>query len=86
MTFVEFIGGPFDGHSLYVSDIPDGLATTVALPVNENVFRMLDGESRGPVSPCRTAALYQLQGHDQGRYYFLRSCRASDLDVKQWQA
>jgi hypothetical protein len=85
MTFVEFIGGPFDGHSLYVSDMADGLATTVALPVNENVFRMLDGEDRGPAQPCRTAALYRLQGYDQGRYRFLRSCRAAELNYEAWQ-
>lgn len=85
MTHIEFIGGPFDGHSLDVSDIVEGLATTVALPVNENVFRMLDGQERGPARPCRTAALYRLQGYEDGRYHYLRSCRTSELNYAAWQ-
>ena len=34
--------------------------STLALPVNENVFRMLEGEETGPACACPTVALYEL--------------------------
>ena len=64
---IEFIGGPFDGHTQSVFAPPASSKSTLALPVNENVFRMLDGKESGPASPSPTVALYELYGlHDDG--------------------
>lgn len=82
---VEFVGGPFDGHSQQVTTAESELASTVALPVNDNVFRMLEGRLRGPVRPSRTVALYELY-HDQGwRYYFLGSRLPQELHLENWR-
>jgi hypothetical protein len=81
---IEFIGGPFDGHMQSVSATPDELLPSVALPVNENVLRMLDGQARGPARPTRTVAFYELQ-HDNGwRYCFVQSKRAAEFDLEGW--
>ena len=82
---VEFIGGPFDGHSQRVPDRASDLAATVALPVNENVFRMLDGKARGPVRPLRGVALYEHDPDDDGRYVYVGSCPASQLHLDNWR-
>jgi len=82
---IEFVGGPFDGHEMALTVTPADLASTVALPVNENVFSMLEGQVIGPAKPCRTVALYELHGRDEGRYFFLGSRRATDLNLQNWQ-
>jgi len=48
---LEFVGGPFDGYVQAFMTATADLAKRVALPVNENVFLMLDGKSRGPAAP-----------------------------------
>lgn len=70
---VEFIGGPFDGHRQVVA-LPEALSDTVALPVNRNVYRILDGLPAIDNMITTTIALYELEvveGHP--RYYFLGS-------------
>lgn len=83
--FVEFVGGPFDGHSQSLAASEDELATTVALPVNDNVFRMLEGKLRGPARPSRTVALYVLSRDGNWRYHFLGSRMASELNLEDWR-
>jgi hypothetical protein len=83
---VEFIGGPFDGHSQALSASSEELASTVALPVNDNVFRMLHGKLRGPARPSRTVALYELRRDEEAwKYYFLGSRMAAELNLENWQ-
>ena len=82
---VEFIGGPFDGHSQSIAATWDELASTVALPVNENVFRMLAGKTRGPARPSKTVAIYELRNDGEWKYYFLGSRSAAELHLESWQ-
>lgn len=83
---LEFVGGPFDGYTQFFAAPLSDLARRVALPVNENVFLMLDGKSRGPAAPSRTVAIYDLQS-DEGHYrYVFRNARlASELNLGSWQ-
>jgi hypothetical protein len=81
---LEFIGGPLDGHCQPVVADHDELILTAAIPVNENVFRMLDGQPRGPARPSRTFALYELHKEHGYRYCFLGFRTAADLNAENW--
>jgi hypothetical protein len=84
---LEFIGGPLDGHVHLFSALPGDLAEMIALPINANVFRMLDGQQTGPAAPARTVAFYKLEcGETEGRYHFVGSCLATDLNLESWTA
>jgi hypothetical protein len=80
-TLVEFIGGPCDGYNMTMQ--PE-LPRAVAIPLNQNVFRVLGGQKSGPPLPCETIAFYKLANPEDGRYRFLGACRTSDLNVKDW--
>ena len=82
---VEFMGGPLDGYVQAFAATLDELAPTVALPVNENVFRMLAGKLRRPAQPSRTVALYELRFAGGWRYHFLGSRRAAELNLEHWR-
>ena len=84
-VLLEFVGGPFDGHHQTISVPAEELAQTVALPVNDNVFRMLEGKLRGPAQPSRTVALYELSHHAGWQYRFLGSRRAAEFNLESWQ-
>ncbi len=83
-TLVEFVGGPFDGHQQMLRVPRMELAETVALPVNENVFRMLNRKKPGPTRPSRTVAFYELGSAEAGRYYYLGSRLTSELSLQNW--
>lgn len=84
-VLLEFMGGPFDGHRQAIAAKLDELVPTVALPVNDNVFRMLDGKLRGPAVPSPTVALYELRSEACGwRYHFLGTRRAADFNLESW--
>lgn len=72
---VEFVHGPFDGHKLVVTVEPEeALADSVALPVNENVFRAMEGREQAPHAPVTSVAIYLLDkspGSYPCRYYFI---------------
>ena len=82
---VEFIGGPFDGHVHLASFPPDELAPLASLPVNENMFRMLENHPPRVKAPATSVAVYELQ-HAGGtwRYRFLGSTAASEFELQQW--
>jgi hypothetical protein len=83
---VEFVGGPFDGYKHEVSFLPDELATTVTLPVNGNVLRMLDGERRGPRAPATSVAIYELENTESTwKYQYLGATSAKQLQLEDWQ-
>ncbi|MGE0758976.1 MAG: hypothetical protein AB7O38_18300 [Pirellulaceae bacterium] len=81
---LEFIGGPLDGHCQPIVAADDELIVTAAIPVNENVFRMLDGKPRGPARPSKTFALYELRRSPGPRYLFLGFRTAADLNAESW--
>lgn len=83
---LEFVGGPFDGHSQSFSPPLCELGSTVALPINDNVFRMLAGRRRGPASESRNVALYELFGREgRWRYYFVGTRPAVELNLEAWR-
>lgn len=43
------------------------LAEIVALPVSQDIFRLLDGETRGPGAPITSVAVYQLEASGSRR-------------------
>jgi hypothetical protein len=59
---IEFIGGPYDGYRQVLTTTRNELAEIVALPVSQGIFRLLDGEARGPGAPTTSVAVYQLEG------------------------
>ena len=82
---LEFVGGPFDGYVQVFMTAASDLAKRVALPVNENVFLMLDGKSRGPAAPSRTVAIYDLQDKDGDvQYQFMGTRLAAELNLGSW--
>ena len=82
---VEFIGGPFDGHVHLASFPPHELAPLASLPVNENMFRMLDNQPPGEKSPASSVAVYELESRlGAYRYRFLGSTSASEFQLQAW--
>lgn len=85
---IEFIGGPFDGHSQTIFAPPANYRSTLALPVNENVFRMLDGKESGPASPSPTVALYELyelQDDGERQYRYVGTRPAAEFGLHDWK-
>lgn len=77
MQLVEFIGGPFDGHSLTIDASRRELIPLATFAVNRNVLRMLIGRTPGGVAPITSIALYRLErSGDIARYRFLHAERA----------
>lgn len=71
---VEFVGGPYDGHKEIVTCEPEELAGMLALPVNQNVFRLMRGDQAGRNLPATSLAVYHRTSDDGGcRYFFLGS-------------
>lgn len=75
---VEFVGGPFDGHrqSLRISSKDWG--ERLAIPVSENVFRLLAGDSKGAQAPASSVAVYELRDHKRKYYYYFVEARSPE--------
>jgi hypothetical protein len=85
---IEFIGGPFDGHTQSVYALPPSYRSTLALPVNENVFRMLEGKDAGPACPSPTVALYELydlQFNGERQYRYIGTRPAVEFGLQGWK-
>jgi hypothetical protein len=82
---VEFVGGPFDGHKHVVASPGDELAALVSIPVNRNMFRMLEGKPRGPKSRATSVAVYELH-HEHGvwQYRYLGATTPEQCHFDQW--
>lgn len=83
---IEFIGGPLDGYD-YRASLPDeGLGDVVALPINQNVVRMLNGEGRGEVTGPSSVALYELDRQDEAlRYQFVVAGAPTEFELMGWK-
>ena len=85
---IEFIGGPFDGHTQTIFAPPASYNSTLALPVNENVFRMLEGKETGPACVSPTVALYELRDrYDDGerQYRYVGTRPAAEFGLHDWR-
>ena len=82
---IEFIGGPFDGHEQTIFTPPKSYKNTLALPVNENVFRMLEGRETGPARLSPTVALYELRGDDEQKYCYVGTRPAAEFGLHEWK-
>jgi hypothetical protein len=72
--WVEFVGGPFDGHVQAFPKAPENLVRTVAFPINANTLPVLNGESPGPRAPTTSVAFYELcETNGVWWYHFLGS-------------
>jgi hypothetical protein len=58
--WVEFVGGPFDGHLQAFPCAPEGRVKTCAFPINANTLPVLTGEPPGPKAPITSVAYYEL--------------------------
>jgi hypothetical protein len=58
--WVEFVGGPFDGHVQAFPRAPENLVKTVAFPINANTLLVLNGEPSGPRVATTSVAFYEL--------------------------
>jgi hypothetical protein len=82
---LTFHGGPLDGHTQTIDASDSELIDVAAIPINENVFRMLEGLPRGPAQPSRTFAVYELRRNGAERLYqFCCFRRASELNAESW--
>jgi hypothetical protein len=82
---IEFIGGPFDGHEQTIFAPPKSYKNTLALPVNENVFRMLEGRETGPALLSPTVALYELGGEGERQYRYIGTRPAAEFGLHDWK-
>jgi hypothetical protein len=76
---IQFVGGPFDGHTQEFAFVPQ---EHVALPINDNVFKMLNGERREVLKRVERVALYR---HVDGKMMFECICPARNLKLQDWR-
>lgn len=80
---VEFVGGPFDGHRQTIRLPSEDRREVIAIPVNENVFRLLEGVRQGPKSLPSSIAVYELRKRKGScRYHFTGAKSPNEFDVK----
>lgn len=84
-SILEFVGGPLDGHRQPFSKSVEELADNVVIPINENVFRMLEGRPRGPAVPSERVAFYERRVKDgECRFVFLGECPSAAFTSENW--
>lgn len=77
---VEFIGGPLDGHRQPMT--AKAQVEAFAIPVNENVHRMLVGAKHANALPTSSIAIYELRKRDgQYRYDFVEAKSPKEFGV-----
>ena len=81
---IEFIGGPFDGHRQCVRIAVDDLVMEVLLPVNADVFRLVDGFRATCTAQTTSIALYRRDVCASGvRYRFAGAIAPGQTCVKE---
>ncbi|HUY31775.1 MAG TPA: hypothetical protein VMV69_03275 [Pirellulales bacterium] len=74
LQFVEFIGGPLDGHRSQVPAAPERLETTLKVPISRNIFQVMDGKAPRPAAFPTSTAIYDLDGGGVlPRYSFIKA-------------
>ena len=78
---IEFINGPFDGHSQAFTDPP--ILKRIAVPVTENTLPLLEDKPLGPPSPITTVARYELRQAATGfEYHFVEAVAMKESDLE----
>lgn len=82
---LEFIGGPLDGYT-YTASFPfSELVTTMAMPVNPNIVRMLGGEHDGLKAPATSVAIYELKNRKGAwRYEYIGAASTEQFQLETW--
>lgn len=81
--YVEFVGGPFDGHHLTLDASERKLIPRATFAVSKNVVHLLTGRSPGPVAPITSIAHYALEyAAGVARYRFLRAEQPAPLSAR----
>jgi hypothetical protein len=66
--FIQFIGGPLDGHQQEVSEKKKRLPTVLHLEISRNTYRHLANRPLDPDEPTTSRATYELS---TGNYRFV---------------
>ena len=75
---MEFIGGPYDGFAQILDDLEGELAPDFEMPVQQNLIRVMAGDTTRFAHKVRTVAVYRLSGDSNtARYMFGRTRRAT---------
>ncbi len=82
---LEFVGGPLDGYT-YAASFPfSELVSTMAMPINQNIVRMLGGEHEGPKKPATSVAIYELTQRDgTWRYEYIGAASTAQFQLEAW--
>jgi hypothetical protein len=59
--FVEFFGGPLDGHRRERAAGKGGLAAVLTEPISRNTFQIMAGKPARPAAFPTSAAVYELE-------------------------
>tara|TARA_R110002049_G_scaffold288534_2_gene471133 strand:+ start:24888 stop:25166 length:279 start_codon:yes stop_codon:yes gene_type:complete len=80
---VEFVGGPLDGYRQGIRLSKKHRRGVIAIPVNNNMYRMLEGIPRESELPASSFAFYELQKHKGDyRYRFVAAKSPKELDLQ----
>lgn len=82
LFWVEFVGGPFDGHVQAFPQSPERLVKAAAFPINANTLPVLSGESAGPRAKTTSVAFYELCATGGAWWYHFVGSKSPD----QWRA
>ena len=86
-TYLDFVGGPYDGYRHFIEGERVQLALVIELPVNPDVLWLINGqtcERRARLVVTRSIAVYCL---DAARYVFvgLRTIHPTEVGwVEKW--
>ncbi|HUY32029.1 MAG TPA: hypothetical protein VMV69_04550 [Pirellulales bacterium] len=70
--FIQFIGGPLDGHRQDLSARKKALSTLLHLEIGPNTYRLLANQPLKPDAPTTSRATYELRTVEGvGRYCFV---------------
>jgi len=66
--FIQFIGGPLDGHQQEVSENKKRLPAVLHLEISRNTYRHMARQPSEPDEPTTSRATYELR---EDRYVFI---------------
>lgn len=88
VCFVQYHGGPLDGHVDTVPVAREFLIESVAIPINRNVLNSLVRVPPDPVKyPASSVAVYELvRGSEPPVYEFIGSTIPEVFGLERWVA